>query len=241
MALVTGGARRIGRAICLAFADADHDVIVHFNRSESDAAEVVRDVNARGGRAVAMRADLSDVAATRALAEQLVATHGRVDVLVNNASVFHPTPVATTAAADFDRATQRFLAVHVAAPLALIHALAPALRERRGAVVNLGDAAGPRPRSAAYAASKAALASLTRSLAIELAPAVRVNMVAPGAILPPEGSAPLRPDGAARIVAEIPAGRFGTVDEVARAVVFLAMGPDFITGQVLGVDGGQYA
>jgi len=240
--LVTGGARRIGRAICLAFADAGHDLVVHFHRSADDAAAVAAEAVKRGVSAVTAQADLSDVAATRALADEALAAFGRVDVLVNNASAFHATPLSTTDAAAFDAATRRFLDVHVASPLALVHTLAPAMRDRGcGAIVNLGDAAGPRPRFAGYAAAKAALASLTRTLAIELAPKIRVNMVAPGAILPPTGSSPAGPDGMARIIERIPAGRFGSVQEVAQAVVFLATGPAFITGQVLGVDGGQFA
>jgi len=239
--LVTGGARRIGRAICLAFADAGHDVIVHFHESEEGAAATVREISEYGVTAVALRADLADVHAARGLAAAAQAAFGRIDVLVNNASAFHSTSMASMEAEAFDAATRRFLGVHVVAPLALIHALAPEIRGRRGAVVNVGDAAGPRARAAAYAASKDALASLTRSLARELAPDVRVNMVAPGAILPPAGSTPTGPDSSAEIIRHVPAGRFGTVEEVAETAVFLATGPEFITGQVLAVDGGQFA
>jgi pteridine reductase len=240
VALVTGGAQRIGRALCLAFAESGHDVVVHFHASETAAVATAADVEAHGVIGHAARADLASVSEARDLAAEAMATFGRVDVLVNNASAFHSLPLTTTDVETFDAATKRFLSLHVASPLALVHALAPELRARRGAVVNLGDAAGPRAGFSAYSASKVALASLTRSLARELAPEVRVNMVAPGAILPPAGSSPAGDDGIAQIVSRIPAGRFGTVEEVAEAVLFLATGPAFVTGQVLGVDGGQY-
>jgi pteridine reductase len=239
--LVTGGSQRIGRALCLAFADAGYDVVVHFHRSEAAAAATVAGVAARGGAAVVTQADLANVCEARTLASAALSAFGRLDVLVNNASVFHPTPLAATDAAAFDAATRCALAVHVESPVALVHALAPELRARGGSVVNVGDAAGPRPNYAPYAASKAALESLTRSLARELAPDVRVNMVAPGAILPPTATSPAGPGASARIIERVPAGRFGTVEEIGAAAVFLATGPAFVTGQVLGVDGGQYA
>ena len=237
VALVTGAARRIGRAIALDLADAGHDVAVHFHRSDAAAEALCAELVGRGVRAAAFRADLTRAAEVTGLAGSVVDAFGGVDVLVNNASAFHATPLEATGGEALAADLRLFLAVHVEAPLWLTHALLPGLRERRGAVVNVGDAAALRPGYIPYTVSKAALRHLTRALARELAPDVRVNGVAPGAILPPAGA----PEGTAERLAErIPSGRLGTPEEVAAAVRFLATGPAFVSGQVLAVDGAEH-
>lgn len=238
VALVTGAARRIGRAIALELGRAGHDVVVHCNRSKAEAGGLVAELAELGARGVVVQADLTAAAQVDALADTAQGALGRVDVLVNNASVFHETPLAALARDALREEVARFAEVHVGAPLALIHALAPGMRERgHGAIVNLGDADLLRPGFAPYVASKAALEALTRALAVELAPDIRVNMVAPGAILPPAGA----PEGEAeRLGARVPLGRLGTPEEIAAAVRFFVAGPAFVTGQVLALDGGQH-
>ena len=238
VALVTGAARRIGRAIALELGRAGHDVLVHCNRSTADGETLVAELGELGARGVIAQADLTDPAQVDALADAALGALGRVDVLVNNAAVFHATPLADLGRATLREELARFTDVHVGAPLALIHALAPRKRERgHGAIVNLGDADLLRPGFAPYVASKAALAALTRTLAVELAPDIRVNMVAPGAILPPAGAPD---DEAQRLGARVPLGRLGTPEEIAEAVRFFVAGPGFVTGQVLALDGGQH-
>ncbi len=242
VALVTGGAVRIGRAICRALAAAGHAVAVHHRTSSAAAAELCAEIIAAGGRAEPFAADLTRPPEIAQLAADVERAFGRVDVLVNNASVFPSTPFLGTPPTEIASALDTSVALHVRAPLLLVRALAPGMQARgRGVVVNLGDSVADRAGFAPYSASKAALASLTRSLARELAPEIRVNMVSPGAILPAPGPAADRAaaDALARVVAKIPMGRAGTPAEIAAAVVFLVSGPGYVTGQDIAVDGGR--
>lgn len=239
VALVTGAARRIGRAVALDLATAGCDLAVHHHTSAAEARDVAAAAEARGARALVVAGDLRAPSGVRALAREVRERLGRVDVLVHNASVFRATPLDMPGADAFDAAVEEALGLHVAAPLALIHALLPSLRAAApGAVVLLADACARRRDHAAYLASKAALVSLARNLARDLAPEVRVNAVAPGSVLPAESDGE---DAVPRLIRSVPMGRLGTVEEVAAAVRFLALGPTFVTGQVLAVDGGQYA
>ncbi len=237
VALVTGAARRIGATIARTLHEAGYRVLVHYGRSRGEAASLCDGLNHdRPGSALALSADLRDAAAVEQLAARARAAWGRLDLVVNNASTFHPASLAETTPAVLDE----MVAVNLKAPLLLVRALASELRARRGAVVNIADIYADRPLRghAAYCASKAALVSLTRSLAIELAPEVRVNAVAPGAILWPEGAGD---DDAHRqsLVARTPLARLGDPAEIAAAVRFLAAAGGFVTGQVLNVDGGR--
>ncbi len=234
--LVTGAARRIGCAIARACAARGLDVAVHHATSGAAAEALVDELRALGVASHAFCADLTADGAARALADAVLARFGRVDVLVHNASVFERTPLLATSPTAWTAAVRRAFALHPAAALELVHALAPGMVERGGgAVVFLGDADRRRIAHAPYAASKAALEALVPVLARELAPHVRVNAVAPGSILPAAGGA--APDA---LVRAVPAGRLGTPAEVADAVLFLALGPAFVTGQVLGIDGAQH-
>ncbi len=235
VALVTGGARRIGACIADTLHRHGYRVLVHHGRSAADAAALVARLNdRRPDSAAALQCDLMSVAEIDTLADRARQQWGRMDLLVNNASSFYPTPLERLTATDFER----LVGVNLRAPLFLTRALAADLGAHRGAVVNLADiyAERPLPQYAPYCAAKAGLVSITRSLARELAPDVRVNAVAPGAILWPETDE----DDQAResLLARVPLGRIGDPGDIAGAVLYLAQS-DYVTGQVLAVDGGR--
>jgi NAD(P)-dependent dehydrogenase (short-subunit alcohol dehydrogenase family) len=233
--LVTGAARRLGRAIALAVAERGAHVAVHYGSSAAEARGLVRGIRSMGVRAGAFRADLARRGAPERLARRVVETLGPVGALVNSASVYVRTPIESYAAEDWDR----ILAVNLRAPAILSRNLGLAMKERgSGAIVNLGDWSinRPYPDYAPYAASKAGLESLTRVLAGALAPEVRVNMVSPGAILPPPGA---KPAYLRALRKASPMGRMGTAGEIAEAVVFLIEKANYTTGSVLLVDGGR--
>lgn len=233
VALVTGGAVRLGRAIALGFARAGYDILVHYNASEEPAREVVRLVEAMGRRGAAVQADLSRPGEPRLLLDALTHAFPRLDVLVNGAAGFDATPLLDVDAEAWDRV----LALNVRAPHLMVREAAPFLSETRGAVVNLVDLSAFQPWTEypVHAVSKAALAHLTRVQARALAPRVRVNAVAPGAVLPPDDYPVERLEA---LRARTPLQALGTPDDVVEAVLFLARAP-YITGQVLAVDGGR--
>jgi pteridine reductase len=232
-ALVTGGAVRVGRAISLALAAEGMRVIVHYNSSSADADTLVEEIRRGGGEAAAIGADLSRMEEVRRLADEAPRVFGGIDVLVNNASVFPAERLEETDEALWDHT----MAVNLRAPFFLIRHLAPVLRERRGAVVNLCDLAGIQSW-AAYAAhgiSKAGLVHLTKVAARSLAPEVRVNGIAPGAVLPPES---MGPDELAALERSTPLRRLGSPGDVVRAVLYLIRA-GYVTGEILVVDGGR--
>jgi pteridine reductase len=233
VALVTGGAVRIGRAISSALAEDGYQLVIHYNSSSGAADELVEEIRAKGGEAVAIGADLADADAVRRLAEEAAAAFGGIDVLVNNASVFPAERLEETDEALWDHT----IAVNLKAPFFLIRHLAATLRERRGVVINMADLAGMQPWAAyaAHAISKAGVIHLTRVAARSLAPEVRVNGIAPGTVLPPESMT----DGEIRLLAErAPLKRNGTPHDVVRALRYLLQA-DFVTGETLVVDGGR--
>jgi pteridine reductase len=242
VAVVTGGAIRVGRAICLTLADAGYRVWLHYHRSAEAAAEVVR---ALGPACLGpLRLDLADAAARAELCRHVLdpagPAEGRLDLLVNNAAGFERGALHERS----DEDLRRVLEVNLVAPIALARGLAPALTAARGSVVNLLDVAAYQPWRGYldHCTAKAGLAMATRALALELAPAVRVNGVAPGTVAWPEGDdrfaegSPVR----AAILRAIPLGRIGEPDDIARTVLFLAQS-GFITGQTIAVDGGRLA
>lgn len=231
-ALVTGGAKRIGREICLTLARAGYDVAVHYNTSAGPAGALADEIRGLGRRAETFRCDLADLPALDGLIGAVLDTMDGCDVLVNNASIFprgefHETDVALL---------DEVLAVNFKAPFLLIQAFAR--RSGRGCVVNLLDSRIDRgfTHYFAYSLSKKLLAELTRMTALALAPDVRVNGVCPGLILPAEGQS--REDFE-RMGRELPSGSVGGPEDVARAVLYFADNA-FVTGETLFVDGGEH-
>ena len=231
-ALVTGGGIRIGRAICLALGRAGYDVVVHANRSVASANEVVRGLASLGRTARVEQADLSTPDGPQSLGQRI----DRLDLLVNNAAAYEHVAFRDVTSEQLER----MLAVNVRAPFLLTQAVLPLLEASgQGAVVNVTDMAVSRAYTAThffshYLASKAALEQLTRALALELGPKVRVNAVAPG---PVAIAAETTPAQRADMLARLPLGREGSPDDVAEAVVYLAQAT-YVTGQTIRVCGG---
>ncbi|MFA6133156.1 MAG: SDR family oxidoreductase [Phycisphaerae bacterium] len=232
IALVTGSAKRLGKAIALALGEAGADLAIHFNGSSEQALEVARNIRAMGRRAEVFQADLANEADIEAMFHALARTFGRLDVLVNNAAIYHPTPLEQLTAAQWDAE----LAVNARAPaLCIRHALP--LMPDGSAIVNIADSAAERGRRdhVAYCASKAALISVTQSAARALAGRnIRVNAVGPGIALWQEGTSEEYKE---RVLPLVPLKRPGAPADVVNAVLFL-LGSDYITGQNLHVDGG---
>lgn len=236
--MVTGAARRIGRSVANRLHDLGYDLAVHYRRSEADAASLQLELNRRRpGSCEIFCADIGQPDGVAELIRNVNATYDHLDVLVNNASGFEATPLATCTYAEFDT----MLASNLRGPYFLIQGLLPLLRERGGSIVNILDThvERPLPHFNAYGAAKAGLASLTRSLAVELAPAIRVNGVAPGAILWPETGGAYSEDERQRALDNTPLQRMGAPEDIATAVAFFAAEAGFVTGQILNVDGGK--
>lgn len=234
VALVTGGAVRVGRAISRALADQGVRVVVNYHSSADAARALVDEIRAQGGDASAVQADLADLEAVRSLAEQAEKAFGRVDILVNNASVFPEQKLEEVDADLWDHT----LAVNLRAPFFLTQRIGRSMRERGGGVVvNLADLAGLQPWAsyAAHSVSKAGLVQLTRVAARALAPEVRVAAIAPGTVLPPED---LAAEEVQRLARSTPLRRNGSPDDVVHALLYL-LRADFVTGDVLVVDGGR--
>ncbi len=234
LALVTGAGVRVGRAIAVALADAGFDLLLHAHRSREAAGGVAAEVRRRGREAELVVADLSDPAGPSELVAAVTAKRSSLDVLVNSAGLYERVRFA-----DLTRAqVERMMRVNVEAPLFLVQGLLPLLEAAPSpCVVNVTDVAiaRPYPGYAHYMTSKAALEELTKALAVELAPRVRVNAVAPGTVaFPDDFDAHKR----ARILARVPAGREGTPDDIGRAVVYLVRDAPYVTGHTLSVDGG---
>ena len=234
--LVTGAAHRVGAAIVRHLHAAGYRVLIHYRRSAEPARALAAELEGRRpGSARALEADLLETSALPELVERARAAWGRLDALVNNASTFYPTPLGTIE----ERHWKDLLGTNLKAPLFLAQAAAPELRRRRGAIVNIVDIHAERPLKGhpVYSIAKAGLAMLTRSLARELGPEVRVNGVSPGAILWPERGL----DEARRreIVERTALKRRGEPADVARAVLFLLRDAPYVTGQILAVDGGR--
>jgi pteridine reductase len=237
--LVTGAAKRIGRAIALRLHGAGANVVLHYRHAAVEAGALAAELNAvRAGSAELACADLLDTDRLPELVKVAVDRFGALDLLVNNASSFYPTPIGTITGQQFGE----LMGTNLKAPLFLAQAAAPHLKTRRGAIVNIVDIHAERPlrNYVVYSIAKSALAGLTRSLALELGPEVRVNGVAPGPIAWPE-------DGSfdaafqERVIRHTMLKRQGDPDDVAKVVLFLATDAGYITGQIIAVDGGRSA
>jgi pteridine reductase len=235
-ALVTGGARRVGAQIVRCLHAAGANVAIHCHRSVSEAETLRAQLTAlRPDSAAVFTADLLDIAGLAPLAERVTAHFGGLHLLVNNASSFYPTPFGSIT----PQAWSDLLGTNLQAPLFLSQAAAPALRRARGSIINIIDIHGLRalPDYMVYSTAKAALIHLTRALARELAPEVRVNGVAPGPVLWPETG--MDAERQQEIIDHTPLGHAGSPQDVARAVRFFASEAPFVTGQILAVDGGR--
>jgi pteridine reductase len=236
VALITGSARRLGAAMARRLHSAGAQVAIHYRSSSTEADALAGALNAqRPGSAVAVRADLLDVARLPGLVDSVAQAFGRLDILINNASTFYPTPVGEITLAQFDD----LIGTNLRAPLFLAQAAAGQLRLREGLIINMVDIHASRPlkRHPVYCSAKAGLVMLTRSLARELAPQVRVNGIAPGPVLWPEGD--LDPELKKNIIDRTALKRMGSPEDVARAALYFAAEAPFVTGQILAVDGGR--
>jgi len=235
IALITGAARRIGAQISISLHQAGYGVVLHYRQSKACADELAATLNARrANSAWTLQADLQSVDEIDALPERLIAMCGRLDVLVNNASSFYPTPVGNVSEQQWDE----LIGSNLKAPFFLSQAVSPALQKQRGCIINIVDIYAQRALAdyPVYSTAKAGLYALTETLAKELAPYVRVNAVSPGAILWPENKAI---ESVEAVLEKIPLQRQGEPSDIAETVLFLAQQAAYITGQVIAVDGGK--
>jgi pteridine reductase len=235
--LITGGAKRVGAAICRRLHLAGANIMLHYRDSAGEARLLQAELNhARPNSVALIQADLLDVGKLPSVVEQTLQTFTRLDALVNNASSFFQTPVGEITPANWSN----LIGTNLEAPLFLAQAAAPSLKRTQGAIVNITDIHAERPLKnyVVYSIAKAGLVGLTRSLARELAPEVRVNAVAPGPILWPDDES-FDELSRQRIISHTPLRREGRPDDIARAVHFLLAEADYITGETINVDGGR--
>ena len=235
-ALITGAGKRIGACVARSLHAAGASVALHYRGSATEAQALAGELNARrADSAITVQADLLDVDALPTLVDEVLAQGGRLDILVNNASSFYPTPVGEITPEQFDD----LIGTNLKAPLFLSQAATPALRNARGCIVNIVDIHATRPlrHHTVYGPAKAGLAMLTRSLARDLAPDIRVNGVSPGAIIWPETGMPEQ--AKASILKQIPLQRIGEAQDIADCIVYLVRDAKYVTGQIIAVDGGR--
>ncbi|NDV89939.1 pteridine reductase [Alteromonas sp. 345S023] len=235
VALVTGAAKRIGLAMATHLHRLGYNLIIHYGQSEALAtSQVTRFNHLRANSAVAISANLTDIEDVHRLAKQSIKEWGQIDVLINNASSFYPTPFGHIQQEDWTS----LVGSNVQGPLFLSQALADTLKKQQGCIINMVDMHidRPLPKHSVYSLAKGALATLTKSLAIEMAPDVRVNGIAPGAILWPER--PLSEQDKLTMLDSIPMGTLGSCEDITHAMEYL-LGASYVTGQILYVDGGR--
>lgn len=238
VALLTGAARRIGAETARTLHRAGYRIIIHYRSSRADAEALVAELNEkRADSAVSLQADLSKMDELKQLTTAALQHWGRLDALINNASSFFPTPVDEATEEDWDDLVNS----NMKAPFFLAQAFAGALRKTKGAIVTIADIHADRPLKShpIYCAAKAGNVMLTKSLARELAPDIRVNGVAPGAILWPEQTAELDDHGKATILERVPLEQPGDPVDIAETILFLLTKAPYITGQIITVDGGR--
>jgi pteridine reductase len=238
VALITGGAQRIGAAIAEHLHANGYNLVIHYRYSRQPAEALVKKLNQqRANSAVCFAADLQNIAALQQLAEQALAQWKRLDALINNASAFSPTPIGSATEQDWDQ----LIASNMKAPFFLAQALAPALKKQAGCIINMADIYADKPlaQHTIYCIAKAGNVMLTKSLAVELAPAVRVNGIAPGAILWPSAADDSHALQQEKILARSPLQRTGNTNDIVRTVLFLLRDALYITGQIFNVDGGR--
>ena len=234
VALVTGAGIRVGQTIAVTLGAQAMRVVVHYNGSREGADETVRMIEATGGHAIAVQADLSQPDGPDALIERTLAEYGALDALVNSAAIMLRTPVGEVSVAEWDT----MFAVNTRAPFFLSQRAAPALARTRGSIVNIADLAAFEtwPAYVPHGITKAAVVQLTRALAHALAPDIRVNAVAPGVVMLPAG---WNPEDGEHLRRTTPLARLGSAEDVAQAVVYL-LEAEYVTGEVIRVDGGRH-
>ena len=235
-AWITGAGKRIGAVIARTLHDAGANVAIHYFSSSTEADALAAELNAnRADSAITLQADLRSIDAINALVEAMIARTGSLSVLVNNASTFYPTPLGTITEEQWDD----LINANLKAPLFLAQAAFPHLRAAHGVIINIVDVHSQRPlrNHPVYGPAKAGLAMLTRSLAKDLGPDIRVNGVSPGAILWPEEGLPEKTQQS--IIREIALKRVGAPEDIAGAVLYLVRDATYVTGQILAVDGGR--
>ena len=237
--LITGGAKRVGAATCRRLHAAGANLMLHYRTSAGEAGSCLQaELNHQRKDSVALiQADLLDVLKLNSLIDQTLQTFGKLDALVNNASSFYPTPVGEITSEDWED----LIGTNLRAPLFIAQAAAPALRKSQGAIVNITDIHAERPLKnyVVYSIAKAGLVGVTRSLARELAPEVRVNAVAPGPILWPDDET-FDELSRQRIISHTPLRREGTPEDIAKAVYYLLAEATYVTGETINVDGGRH-
>lgn len=238
VALITGGARRIGAEIARSLHAAGMNVIVHYHASHQAVMQLCKSLNKkRPNSALPLRADLANTESADFLIKASIAHFGKLSVLINNASRFYRTKLGKTTAYDWED----LLATNLKAPFFLSQSAAPYLKAEEGCIINIADiyASQPRLDYSVYCLSKAGLVNLTKALAKELGPKIRVNAISPGAVLWPEGDNALNQADKARIIKSAALKRAGSAADIAKTVLFLVQDAPFITGQILAVDGGR--
>jgi pteridine reductase len=236
--LVTGGAKRLGAAIARRLHTTGANIVIHYRSSKNDALTLCFELNGmRKDSAHCVQADLVDLSSLKPMVEEATRCFGRLDALINNASSFFATPLAGIDESQW----LDLVGTNLKAPMYLAQAAAEELKRRHGCIVNIADIHAERPMQGhlLYNVAKSGLVALTKSLAQEMAPQVRVNAVAPGVIVWPEGEAWQDPEQRKRIVAHTLLKREGEPDDIAKAVQFLIVDAPYITGQVIAVDGGR--
>lgn len=236
--LITGAAQRLGAAMARYFHQREYRVAIHYRQSAAAAMALEQELcGLRPNSALALQAELGEPEALQAMSQQLLEHWGQLDVLINNASSFFPTPVGAVDSEQWDNLFDS----NLKGPFFLSQACLPALRNSGGCIINIVDIYGQRPLAEhpVYCAAKAGLAMLTQSLALELSPSVRVNGIAPGAILWPADDSGFSPQAKQALLKKIPQGRLGEDQDIARTAWFLANDAPYINGQVLAVDGGR--
>jgi pteridine reductase len=236
VALITGGVKRVGAEIARTLHAAGYDLALHFRSSVNDAAKLTRELeDQRPHSTITIQGELAEPESWPAMIELVMDHYGRLDALVNNASAFYPTPVGKATIEQWNE----LFASNAQAPFFLAQAAVPALRKTRGAIVNLVDIYAERPLAnhPIYCMAKAALAAMTRSLALDLGPTIRVNGIAPGAVMWPSDGKPY--DDQQAMLERTPLKRAGSAQDVADAVLWLLRDAPFVTGQIIRIDGGR--
>ena len=234
--LITGAAKRIGREIALSFFDKGWDIVIHYNSSKSDAQVLADEMNARrDNSAIIAQANLDNADEVIKLVDQTLSKNNRIDALVNNASTFYPTPIGNFSEDDWNL----LMGSNLKAPLFLIQSFFKELKKNKGFIINITDINVDKAliNHSIYLAAKSGLQTLTRSLAKELAPDIRVNAIAPGAILEPPNTEWTK-EQKNTIINSVPLGRMGTEKDIADAAIFLSEA-EYVTGQILNIDGGK--